>query len=180
MRTYRNISALRRLADLLFLPGILTFVFVSAAHAQDLGWPRQKIVNGVKLVYYQPQVDDWQNFTKLDLRMAITITPPGGKTQPGVATATMQTTVDLQAHLVELTNPVVTGTYFPSLPPDAAAKLDALVRSFLSPTASLTISLDRLVASAKKAPPASVAAVNNDPPTIFLSFKPAILLQLNG
>jgi hypothetical protein len=180
VRTYRNISALRRLADLLFLPGILTFVFVSAAHAQDLGWPRQKIVNGVKLVYYQPQVDDWQNFTKLDLRMAITITPPGGKTQPGVATATMQTTVDLQAHLVELTNPVVTGTYFPSLPPDAAAKLDALVRSFLSPTASLTISLDRLVASAKKAPPASVAAVNNDPPTIFLSFKPAILLQLNG
>ncbi len=180
VRILQDSLPLRRPAGLLCLVGAFVALYALAAKAQDPGWPREKTVNGVKVVYYQPQVDNWKDFKQLDLRMALTITPPGGKTQPGIATATMQTTVDLQAHLVELTHPVVTGTSFPSLPPDAAAKLDSLIRSFLSPTATFTISLDRLVASTKKTQPASVAAVNNTPPTIFLSFKPAILIQLNG
>jgi hypothetical protein len=156
-------------------------VSASVIHAQDPGWPREKTVNGVKLVYYQPQVDAWKDYKELDLRMALTITPPGGKPQPGVATATAHTEVDLPAHIVQITNLTVTGTNFPSAPPDAAAKLDKLVRSFLAPGASLTISLDRLVASTtKKTPPAALATLSNTPPAIFLSFKPAILLQLNG
>jgi hypothetical protein len=165
---------------LLFVVAACAVALSAIARAQDTGWPREKTVNGVKMVYYQPQVDNWKDFKQLDLRMALTITPPGGKAQPGIATASVQTTVDVQAHLVELTHPVVTSTYFPSLPQDQADKLDKQVRSFLSPNATFTISLDRLVASTKKTAPTTLAAVNNAPPTIFISFKPAMLLQLNG
>jgi hypothetical protein len=29
--------------------------------AQDLGWPREKSNAGGKLVYYQPQLDEWKD-----------------------------------------------------------------------------------------------------------------------
>ena len=125
-------------------------------------------------------MDAWNDFKLLDLRMAITITPAGGKTQPGVVTAEMQTEVNMDTHTVLLSHPLITGTYFPSLDPASSAKLGQLVESFLPPTAMLTISLDRLVASANKPKPKAVAAVKNDPPAIYFSFKPALLLQLNG
>ncbi len=44
----------------------------------------------------------------------------------------------------------------------------------------MTISLDRLVASVKKTKTPPVAPVNNDPPVIFISMRPAILLLVNG
>ena len=121
-------------------------------------------------LYYQPQVDAWNDFKLLNLRMAITITPAGGKTQPGVVTAEMQTDVNVDAHTVLLSHPLITGTYFPSLDPASSARLAQLVESFLPPTAMFTISLDRLVASANKPKPKTVAAVRNDPPAIYFSF----------
>jgi hypothetical protein len=158
----------------------IAVVCLERGWSQDLGWPREKTVNGARLVYYQPQVDEWNDFKLLDLRMAITITPASGKTQPGVVTAEMQTDVNVDAHTVLLSHPLITGTYFPSLDPASSAKMAQLVGSFLPPTAMLTISLDRLVASANKPKPKTVAVVRNDPPAIYFSFKPAILLQLNG
>ena len=99
--------------------------------SQEMGWPREKTVNGARLVYYQPQVDEWNDFKLLNLRMAITITPAGGKTQPGVITAEMQTDVNVDAHTVLLSHPLITGTYFPSLDAASSAKLSQLVGSFL-------------------------------------------------
>jgi hypothetical protein len=153
---------------------------VTVVAAQDPGWPRQKTLPGATLVYYQPQIDDWKNFQQLDGRMAITITPADGKMHPGVVTFQMQTAADIDNHTVLLSDPTITSTYFPSLDPATTAQMDQLVRTFLSPTETLTISLDRLVAGVKKPKAPAVAAVKNDPPTIFLSEKPAILLQVNG
>ncbi len=159
---------------------VFCLICLNAAWCQDPGWPREKTVNGAHLVYYQPQVDEWNDFKLLNLRMAITVTPAGGKAQPGVVTAEMQTEVNMDTHTVLFSHPLITGTFFPSLDPASSAKLGQLVETFLSPTAMLTISLDRLVASANKPKPKAVAAVKNDPPAIYFSFKPALLLQLNG
>ena len=172
-------SARRSSVRLLFLFSFALLI-IQQGWSQDPGWPREKTVNGSRIVYYQPQVDSWQNFKQVDFRMAIAVTPMGSKTQPGIVTAHMQTDVNLDTHTVLLSHPVITGTYFPSLDPASSAKLDHLVRSFLPPTAMLTMSLDRLVASTQKKQRAIVAAVKNDPPNIFFSFKPAVLLQLNG
>jgi hypothetical protein len=58
---------------------VLAGVLGSAAFAQDPGWPRQITKQGNTLVYYRPQVDSWTHFQELDWRMAISITPAGGK-----------------------------------------------------------------------------------------------------
>ena len=112
--------------------------------------------------------------------MAFSITPTGGKEHIGVATVQLQSSVNMDAHTVLLSNPQVTSLYFPSLDPATTAQMDQLVRTFLNPSATITMSLDHLVASVKKKAPATVAAVKNDPPTIFFSFSPAILLMVNG
>lgn len=159
---------------ILLLPSVVSM-------AQDPGWPRTIIQPGGTLVLYQPQVDDWKNYQVVDVRMAFTITPTGGKQQVGALTGTMQSTVNMDTHTVFLSDPQITSVVFPSLDPADAARLDPLVRTFLNPQATMTISLDRLAASVQKAKtPPPAASLNNDPPTIFVSFKPAILLLVNG
>ena len=151
------------------------------APAQDAGWPRQLTRPGGKLILYQPQVDDWKNYQEVDARLAFALTPTGGKTHVGVVTMQMKSAVNMDDHTVFLSDPVVTNISFPSLDPATTGQMTELMKTFLNPAATLTISLDRLVASVKKgqAPP-PVASVNNDPPTIFISMKPAILLLVNG
>ena len=160
----------------------LLCVFVSSLSSQDQHhWPRTLTNAGGTLVMYQPQVDDWKNFQVLDARMAFAVTPKGGKQHVGVATLQFQTASNVDTHTVVLSDPQITSLYFPSLDPTTTEQMSQLVRSFLRPTATMTISLDRLVASVnQKAKPASTVSVNNDPPTIFVSLQPAILLMVNG
>ena len=163
-----------------FLALLAVTVFGALARAQDAGWPKTLTNSSGKLVCYQPQVDDWKNYQTLDVRLAFTLTPTGGKQQVGVITAQMQTSVNFDTHTVFLSNPQITSVTFPSLPPDKSQQLGAQVRTFLNPAATMTISLDRLVASVKKTQTPPTAELNNKPPTIFVSVKPAILLMVNG
>ena len=41
----------------------------------DPGWPREVTRNGIRFVYYQPQVDEWKDFRELRARLAFVITP---------------------------------------------------------------------------------------------------------
>jgi hypothetical protein len=86
----------------------------------DPGWPRERYQNGTRLLVYQPQVDDWKNFQELTWRMAISLTPKGGKTVLGVVEMKGTTDIDNVGKVAVITNPQVTGTYFPSL--DQATK----------------------------------------------------------
>lgn len=147
---------------------------------QDQGWPRQITKPGGTVVLYQPQVDNWENYQRVDARMAFTVTPTGGKAQVGIVTVQLQSAVNMDDHTVFLTNPQITSVTFPSLDPATATQMEQLVRTFLNPAATMTISLDRLVASVKKSKAPPVADVKNDPPTIFMSMRPAILLLVNG
>src|SRR4030095_16595244 len=97
-------------------------------------WPREKYQNGTRLIVYQPQVDDWQNFQDLSWRMAISLTPKGGKTAIGVVKMKGNTTIDNVAKLVTITNPQITGTYFPSLDQATKEKMEQLFKSFVPST----------------------------------------------
>src|SRR6267142_114154 len=144
----------------------------------DSSWPREKYSNGTRLIIYQPQVDDWKNFQDLSWRMAISLAPKSGKTVLGVVEMKGNTNVDNVAKVVAITNPQITGTYFPSLDKATADKMEQLFRTFVPPTFS--ISLYHLIASTpKKAAPAGVQ-LNNDPPKIFVGYRPSILLSVNG
>src|SRR5438477_9303605 len=149
-----------------------------ADQSADPGWPREKYSNGNRLIIYQPQVDDWKNFQELTWRMAVSLTPKGGKEVVGVVEMKGNTDVDNVAKVVIITNPQVTGTHFPSLDQAAKEKMEQQFKTLVPPTVS--ISLHRLIASTpKKETPAGVQ-LSNDPPKIFVGFRPSILLSVDG
>lgn len=162
------------------LASILILILVSGIMAQDPGWPRQKTSPAGKLIYYQPQVDDWTNHRDLQFRMVFSLTPAGGKQVVGVVNVQGKTDVNVDARTVLLSNPVITGTHFPSLDATTTAQMDQLVRTFLPPNFSAVISLDRLIASITKSESGPTVSVRNDPPAIFVSNRPAILVQVDG
>jgi hypothetical protein len=154
--------------------------FSAAAPNQsgDPGWPREKYSNGTRLIIYQPQVDDWKDFQDLSWRMAISLTPKGGKTVVGVVEMKGNTDVDNVAKVAIITNPQVTGTYFPSLDKATAEKMEQLFKTFVPSTFS--ISLHSLIASTPKKEAPAGEQLNNDPPKIFVGYRPSILLSVNG
>ncbi|SOE68343.1 hypothetical protein SAMN05446635_3282 [Burkholderia sp. OK233] len=165
---------------MLALALLLSAMSPTRAATQDPGWPREMVQQDATLTYYQPQIDDWKDFKELTGRMAISITPRGGKPQVGVITLQMHTDVDIDSRNVLLSSPQITGTAFPGTDQATSQKLDQLVRKFLNPQASLTLSMDRLVASIDKKQAAPAVAIKSDPPTIFASFGPAVLLFVDG
>src|SRR5205823_5124107 len=144
----------------------------------DPGWPREKFSNGNRLIIYQPQVDDWKNFQALTWRMAVSITPKGGKDVVGVVEMKGNTDVDNVSKVVVITNPEITGTHFPSLDPATMQKLEQLFKTFVPPT--ISISLHRLIASVPMQQAPAGVKLNNDPPKIFVSYRPSILLAVDG
>jgi len=71
---------------LILLLAASTFVF-----AQDSGWPRKNVNQGGTVTSYQPQVDDWKDFTAINWRQAFQQTPTDGKQVIGAATFTATT-----------------------------------------------------------------------------------------
>jgi hypothetical protein len=128
----------------------LSMVFPGAHAAQDPGWPREITRDDATLVYYQPQIDEWKDFKEISGRMAVSVTPRGGKPHVGIVALQMHTDVDVDSRNALLSQPEITGLTFPDTDPATAKKLDALVRKFLNPQATLTIAVDRLVASVEK------------------------------
>jgi hypothetical protein len=156
----------------------LTFAVCSCTWAQDPGWPRKLVKPGGTVIIYQPQVDDWQNFTDIKWRQAFQLTPTGGKQFVGAASFEGTTEVNTDTHTVFMFNIKVLNTYFPEQDPATSAQLDQLIRSFVPLT--FNASLDRLIAYMPKPESVKTVSLRNDPPFIFVSYTPAILLGVDG
>src|SRR5262245_36462774 len=151
---------------------------VGSGQSGNSSWPRERYQDGNRLIIYQPQVDDWKNFQDLSWRMAVSLTPKSGKEVIGVIEMKGNTDVDNVAKVVDIIDPQVTGTYFPGLDKATADNMEQLCNPFVP--SSFSISLHSLIASTpkKEAPPG--VQLNNDPPKIFVGYRPSILLSVNG
>jgi hypothetical protein len=150
-------------------------------HAQDPGWPRQFTNNGSVLVVYPPQVEDWQGYQTLDFRMAFSLTPAYQTKQVvGVVYVNATTSVDTYNHMVAISNMNITSVHFPSLDPATAASMEQIVRATLHGSRTVNVSMERIVACTPKPQTANTVSVQNNPPIIFVSTTPAIMLQLEG
>src|SRR5580704_11433853 len=160
----REESGVRKaVAYLLLLIAIPTLVL-----AEDIGWPREMTQNGARIVYYQPQIDQWSDYRTLNARMAISVTPAGGKPTLGVVSIQARTDADKVNRTVVISNIKLTDTRFPSVDVATDAKLDQLVRTFFKPDNTMTISLDRLAAEVEEGKVSGPAVkVDNNPPKIF-------------
>jgi hypothetical protein len=147
---------------------------------QDIGWPRQVAKNGATLVYYQPQIDDWSDYKQLTGRVAFSLTPAGGKQTFGVASFLAGTLVDRDTRTAFFRDIQINDVRFPSLDDAAAMPMEQLLRQ-LVPTGGEPISVDRLMADLEHGKVSAQAVpVKNDPPLIFYSTSPAILLIVEG
>ncbi|HZJ70674.1 MAG TPA: hypothetical protein VFF36_07040, partial [Planctomycetota bacterium] len=147
----------------------------------DQGWPRVFAQGDQKVVLYQPQIDSWPDFQKVSFRMAAAVTPSGAS-QPsyGVVQVQATTSVDSSTRTVLVESPQSTAR-FPNATPEQAAQLGAVLRQAVPPQQSLTVSLDRMLACMQPAgAQAAGVPVKLDPPKIFYSTRPAILLDFMG
>ncbi len=167
----------------LSLFGSIMFAFGQATAqdgtTQDVGWPRQIEANGVKLIYYQPQIDEWKDYKDLSGRFAFSLTS-GGKESLGVAAFKAKTSTDKESRTVYCHDISVTDVRSPSMDAKTLQTMEKQLKSLL-PTDGEPISMDRLMADLdRKSVKANGIAVKNDPPEIFYSARPAILLMVEG
>ena len=147
----------------------------------DPGWPRRYSNGTASLVVYQPQVDSWSDFKTLTGRCAVALTEVGGR-EPVYGTFRFEgdTLVDTTQRIVLMRNIRAADMRFPGAPGGRSSQLADLTRKLL-PSEALVISLDRILAFVEASRvPRKEAVVRTDPPPIFVSTKPAVLVILDG
>jgi hypothetical protein len=150
------------------------------APPQDIGWPRQFQNQNGTLIVYQPQVDEWKEYKDLYGRAAFSLTPKGGKETLGVVDIKAETLVDKDAHLAYFRSVDFPGVRFPSTDPQEVPNLEKLFQE-LAPRSPNPISIERLMADLDKSKVQALSVpLKNDPPQIFYSAGPAILLIVQG
>jgi hypothetical protein len=145
-----------------------------------IDWPKEMQLAKGKLVIYQPQVDDWPDYKLLKARSAIAFQPTG-TTNPQLGIIEMQakTEVDFESRLVKLTNLRITGGNFPGVPKEKNDSALAVLKGLLNSDNIRSVELDRILASLERAGIKKVE-LKNDPPKIFFSKKPAVLMMFDG
>lgn len=165
---------------------LLIVLFAAAAtiaqtRANDDGWPRKFAIGSSSVAVYQPQTEEWTG-NRFSARAAIAITESPGK-QPlyGVLWFTARAEIDKANRLVTLSDFKVKKVNIP-MAPDKAAAFEAALQARADKQDEV-IALDRLLAdmAINHAATNSIAyEVKNDPPQVFFSTRPAILVVIDG
>jgi len=169
---------------------ILLIFFVSASaladesvsSPADPGWPRVFQKNGNELIIYQPQVDFWKDHKDIGFRCAIAVKTAGSKEEKyGVAQIEAETVIDNEDRSV-LVTPKKRELRFPNIPDKEADALRSIVDELHPPVQAVTVSLDRILPylEQEKQSPQKTVEVDLNPPKIFHSSTPAILVIFMG
>ena len=149
----------------------------------DGGWPKAYATPaGATIVVYQPQVASWENQQHGVLYAATTYTPKGA-TQPmyGSVKLEVETKVSVEERLVSFDIFKITEASFPKLSKEQVQETVKELTAAI-PQRERVIALDRVLASIDTSTiiPKNVAGVKADPPQIFFSKTPAVLVNLDG
>jgi hypothetical protein len=147
----------------------------------DPGWPRIFKKDKKQLTVYQPQVDYWNGYTNLHFRCAIAVKGVSKQEKFGVAEVDALTVTDHDARVVAIV-PLKRELRFANVPEPELTKLRQAVEELHPSGQATTLSLDRVVAylDPKEQPVQRAVEVNLDPPKIFSSSTPAILVMFMG
>ncbi len=154
----------------------------TASTPLDKGWPRLYTIDGNEVTLYQPQIDEWRDYTTLFARLAVSVKPKGAKEPTlGVVELKAKTVTDTDKRLVTMYKPEIAEIRFPGVEPEQAAPLEKIVRSVPPARESTEIALDRVAAYVEQGQAADEGVpVNLDPPPIFYSDREAILIGFLG
>ncbi|HEV3469665.1 MAG TPA: hypothetical protein VG148_10115 [Pyrinomonadaceae bacterium] len=147
----------------------------------DEGWPRKFASGPNSFSVYQPQVERWEG-NRFEARAAVAVAEgQTNQTAYGVIWFAARTEVDKVNRLVTMTDFRITKVNFPTAP-DRAARYQELLQQRV-PAAGQLIALDRLLSDMALARAEDRDAghqLRNDPPQIFFSTRPAILVLIDG
>ncbi len=159
---------------------------VAAARAQapeptSSAWPNHTTVDGANVTVYEPQAITWPDHKTLTARAAVAISPPNAKAPIlGTVEVSLDTNTDLATRTVILSDPKLDASRFPALDTGQAAQLEEKIKAALPHLHMRPVPLDSVLLSLKETPEAKPAAVDNTPPVIFHSEKPASLVVFDG
>jgi hypothetical protein len=154
----------------------------AAAAATDPGWPREYAVTDGKIVVYQPQVASWDDQLHMEAWSAVSYHQTSEKT-PALGTIKMEakTKVAMEERLVNFSDFSITESNFATLSRDDARGVVAKLQASI-PAGERVLSLDRVLTAldASAIRPRNVTGVKSDPPKIYGSTRPAVLVNLDG
>jgi hypothetical protein len=147
----------------------------------QLSFPKTHTTESGTVIVHLPQVDEWADFEVLTARVAIEVTP-AGESEPvyGVVEFAAETDTNLELRVVAIENLAITATRFTGVDDDRQDALDALVRDIVQPQDKF-VPLDAMLTYV--APDIEVeaeAGLSYEPPPIFYSSTPAILVNIDG
>src|SRR6516225_8938271 len=143
-------------------------------------WPRAFDRNGAHVIVYQPQVKSWRGYRSLIADTAVSIQQGNTKSILGVISWHANTITDVASRNVFVRNIEVVSSRFSFLDAAQEAAMQQRVRQ-VYPTMTFTISLDRMIASVENAHAhVQTITVNPQPPPVFVSTTPAVLLFVEG
>ena len=149
---------------------------------QAESWPRTyETPDGASMTLHQPQVTEWRDFKTMTALIASEYRPKGSQDSAyGVIEVSASTSANRETDEVVLSDIAVTNINFSTLDRNQLSDASLEVGKLL-PTPPLTVSLARMTASLSDYERLQdTKGLSTDAPQIFVSEKPALLLQTNG
>ena len=135
-------------------------------------WPREVKNGAITYLIYEPQTESW-NGSDLRFRAAVAVTAEGG-TRYGSAYGQARTWIEIGTGLVKLESITIERVNFPTAADGGEAYLRDLQRGAAGTWLVRREQLDPSQAVEQRVP------VRNDPPRIFVSYSPALLVLIDG
>ena len=154
-----------------------------AATPVDGGWPRvYDMPSGGTLLLYQPQIASWERQAQMVAFSAVSYRGKSGD-KPALGTVKLEATtkVSVEERLVAFEPMKIVEASFPTLPKEQLREVVTQIETTI-PKDDRVIALDRVLANLDKSSivPKSVEGIKSDPPTIFFSKTPAVIVNLDG
>ena len=149
----------------------------------DGEWPRRFTTpSGAAFTLYQPQVASWENQKRMTFYAAASyMARPDDKPALGTIKAEAETKVSVTERLVDFSILRITESNFPTLAKPEMQEIVAEITRGI-PQHDRVIALDRVLAGIDKSQilPKNVDGVKADPPAVFFSKTPAVIVNIDG
>jgi hypothetical protein len=155
----------------------------AAPKPADPGWPRSyPLSTGGDITIYQPQIASWTDQKHMVAYSAVSYLPKGApKAHYGSVKVEADTKVAVSDRLVNFSPLQIDEANFPSLSRDKVREIVAEINEVF-PDHERNMALDRVLAGVDRSQilPKNVEGVKADPPPVFFSKRPAILVVTDG
>jgi hypothetical protein len=145
-------------------------------------WPHTVVRSDGTATVYQPQVISWQDFRTLNTRMVLGVQPVAAKAPTlGTIEVAFTTNADLPDRAVVLSDPKLVSSNFPTFDPARASALDEKIRAALAEMGVKRVPIAMVLASLRsQSDKPGEVPLDNTPPQIFTSTRPASLVVFDG